>query len=231
MIETYFAETESRDIIYNIGVLLLLFVGIIGLIIAQKTNNKYKKKLIRITTIPVFLMVISYIGISQNLLTVDTGATEQSTMRFIGYTAISLLIVYLFNEALNLSSKDIKIVSVLLLLYPWATFVSWITTGIISNIALGVLLFSLIVNIYYLFIKFKKYEQNSKIEELLFYRKIRNMSMFIFISLTIAAAISPQALNLTTNFISQHISIYLDMWLFTGILYLTITTNEFYQSR
>lgn len=57
------------------------------------------------------------------------------------------------------------------------------------------------------------------------------MSMFIFISLTIAAAISPQALDLTTNFISQHISVYLDMWLFTSILYLVITTNEFYQSK
>jgi len=194
-------------------------LGLGGLLIAALglRAGKRARTACLMSAVPALSMAGAYVFMGLELVTVETAGREQSLMRFVGYTFAIVAFVYVVREVLGLSNRVSAVLSVVLLLQPWLTLVSWVTPEPVATLASLGAIVGTVLGAYALFGPITRRAGEVTGESQLLYAKLRNLFVLCTSLLVVQAAISEQALGLTNLFVGQLASSYTDLVLELGI--------------
>ncbi|SDR03712.1 bacteriorhodopsin [Natronobacterium texcoconense] len=161
-------------------------------------------------------MSVTYLLMSAEVLTVSTSGTDESVVRFIGYTVVWAGISYVLGAVADAGQRKTAAVFGCSLVTLWGTFASWLVSGLAGTVvSLGIVLG--FVGLVYLLVGpvSRTAAATSEHRELL-YSKLEYLILLSWAGLIMLGLLSEQNLGLTGSFVGQIAASYVDLVLLVG---------------
>lgn len=184
-----------------------------------------RRRMLLVATVPMISMVFAYVLMGLELFTVEVTATgrEQSIARFVGYTLALSSLVYLIRELIDLSARQTVVTAGFLVWTPWASLVSWVTTGTAESLMSLSAILAYLVAAYILLVPQTRQARAVSAQRQLLFAKIRNLFVLSVGALILLSALSEQSLGLMDFFVGQIAASYTDLIFLYGIAGLVYT--------
>lgn len=213
--------------IYRFGIAVFLITSIVTAAISVLKKGRVRK-ICFLLGFAQLSMLVAYLGMHQEWLTVGTSGGTNSMFQFFGYHITFTIISYLIVILVNASWKVGGALTVALNLFPGATLLSWTLSGAGETVATGLIGLSVVAVVYLLYWPLNAASQDVDPRQRLVYTKIRNFTVLCATSLVVLAVLSAQTLEITTAFAGQLGATYLDIVFVIGITYIALSEQTIY---
>ncbi|AFZ73658.1 bacteriorhodopsin [Natronobacterium gregoryi] len=159
-------------------------------------------------------MSVAYALMSTGVLTVDLAGRTESVTRFLGYTVGWSAVCLVLGAIVDADRQSLFALVATVLGALWAAFASWFVTGVaavaVSLVAVG----SLVGMGYVLLGPFSRNATRVGGQRALLYAKLKFLILLVFVVMLTLGTVSEQQLGLTSAFVGQTVTTYLDLvWL------------------
>ncbi len=207
------------------GTALLLALGALVFFSRAALASGDRRSILILGTLPAMFMALTYVMMGLELLTVTvtgTGGREQSVVRFVAYTGVLAIVVYVLRELVYLSQKQFVLLLIPFVALPWFALASWVTTGAVESLMSGGAFLSYLAGAYLLYGPLSKVASRAGGERRLLYVKVTHLAVLCWGALILTSALSEQAAGMLDFFVGQLVASYIDllfMLVFAALVY------------
>lgn len=194
----------------------LLGLGALGLLAATRRLDPAIRRYGYATVLACGAMSATYLLMWADVGTVVTNGTEESVVRFVGYTVAWLCISYVLGAVADAGPKRTAAVFACSMGTLWGTFASWILGGTAASIASLAILGSFAGVVYLLVGPVARAAVTVDERRTLLYRKLEYLILLSWAGLIVLGIVSEQNLALTDSFVGQLGATYVDLVLLFG---------------
>ncbi|EMA36298.1 bacteriorhodopsin [Halobiforma nitratireducens] len=159
-------------------------------------------------------MSLAYALMYAGALTIDLAGRTESVTRFLGYSVGWSAVCLVLGAIVDADRRSLFALVVAVLASLWAAFLTWVVTGVLDTVVTLVAVGGLVGMGYILLGPFSRSATRVGGQRALLYAKIRFLILLVFAVMLTLGTLSEQRLGLTTAFVGQTVTTYLDLvWL------------------
>lgn len=159
---------------------------------------------------------VKYALMSAEVWTISTTGTDESIVRFVGYTVAWGAISYVLGSVADAGRLKTAGVFVCSLTTLWGTFASWVLSGTAETAVSLIVLLALIGLVYLLFGALSRTVVTTSDHRELLYTKLKFLVLLAWAGLLVLGVVSAQNLGLLGGFVGLVTGSYVDLILFVG---------------
>lgn len=195
------------------GVLLLVaIVFVVGTRLLEPACRRYGYAVV----LACVAMSVTYLLMWMELFTIETTGTDESVVRFVGYTIAWAAISYVLGAVADAGLRKTVAVFGFSAVTLWGTLASWILEGTAGSIVSVVILLAFVGLVYLLVGPLTRTAATTTEYRELVYTKLKRLVLLAWAGLIVLGIISEQNLALTDSFIGQIGASYVDLVLLVG---------------